>query len=512
MSFDFTRKEDRAEFVKLVKGHENEQRKQRSQRQCRIYQGHLDQYVYEKLRQWFKPRTVKQIPRVSYINIAERVIKDCATIYKRDPVRTFLNASDDLAEDLRMLYKRMFINQRMRVSNQYYKLQDQNHIQPVLVNGEIELRVYKQHLLDAVENEMNPEKADAYSISAFDDDNFLYDPFNVTPTSRIGVSESFRTNTSNRINERIADQDDDKALKERYVVWTPELNFIMNGKGEVISEDDSNPLGEIPIIDISAYKDFKYFIETNFSTTEFSVMYNAMMSSHMHVLKYNGFAQAVIKGPPGMFEDEIEIGVDNALYLPTDPNNPTEVDYSFVSPSADINGSLESMKMNLSNFLSSRGIDSNIISGTPSATAYGSATERLIANMEKFEQTQDDFSLYERVEQRLFSVIKNMINTYQDSGLLNPAYRIGKIPDDVEISVEFARPQLLETDQERIEKLRNKQELGIASRIDAIMEYYDVSRDEAEEMAVRIDMEEGMLSGQTNPIEGAQPFGDESDS
>jgi hypothetical protein len=111
----------------------------------------------------------------------------------------------------------------------------------------------------------------------------------------------------------------------------------------------------------------------------------------------------------------------------------------------------------------------------------------MLAMIDRFEATKDDFDLYERVEEDFFEIIKAWINNTPDQ--LNEEFRVF-IPEDAKISVKFAEPQMVQTRQEKVNYWQERIDIGLATRTDAIMEIEGLTRIQAQDRIKDIDDEE----------------------
>jgi hypothetical protein len=99
-------------------------------------------------------------------------------------------------------------------------------------NGKLELRVLKKHQVDVIPRDDNPEMAEAYIVSSFEKDLSFYQAYTPETSNNEPFSNSMR---GDGINQRIADQDDYRR-KMRFLVWTEDMNFVMDGNGKIIGE------------------------------------------------------------------------------------------------------------------------------------------------------------------------------------------------------------------------------------------------------------------------------------
>lgn len=469
----------RTQIIEEIGTDENKRRKNISVSEFEIYQDDLMKYVKSYLRGLYSDETLKEMPIIASVNLAKRTINQEASIYKTPPKRTFVGLTDEQVRVVTQVYQDLQLDKKMLKSNQYFKLQKQTHIQILPFQGKLMARVLLNHHLDVVPSPLNPEFADAYIVNGYD------------------KSQNLDVQTgSDGSNQAIAEQDDYKASLNRFALWSEQFNFIMDGKGNIISgQNVSNDLGLMPFIEVAPDKDFEYWIKGGQAITDFTIQYNGALTDLAHVVRMQGFAQAWLKGPENLIPQNVQIGPNFILKLPIDPNNPTPTDFGFASPNSDIAGSISFIELLLSNFLTSRGLDPKLISGKGEAQAYSSGIERLLSMFEKFDASRTDLSTYETVEKRIFKVVAQYLNKFSGS-ILN--YSIAPIPESADVVVEFQKPEMVQTEQDKLDNIARKKELGLMSDTDAIMEFYGLSREQAEIKKNEIDNDMGLNQGNDN--------------
>jgi hypothetical protein len=458
---------ERIKVLESIKSRENIRRKEESFADFEIFNDNIYPFVYDEIKKQTSKETADSMPIVASINIGKRIVKSEATIYNTDPVRTFdSNKSNDIA--LNAIYSDGAFNSKLQKENEYFKYRNQGFLQVVPKDKKLTLRVLLSHHIDVIPQFNNPEKAYAYIISAFDKSSVLQ---------------------SDQVNLTIADADDYKASLERYVVWTEEYNFIMNGKGETVGEVLPNPIKKLPFVDVSKEKDFEFFVRTGMNLSEFTVLYNTIWSDDLYITRMQGFSQAVFFGNVDMMPREYKIGTGRAIVLPSDPKNPdNKLDFKFVTPTPDLAGARESRQALLANFLTSRGISPKTISAAlDSNESYTSGFERLLAMIDKFEATKEDFDLFKWVEFELADIVKKYAYYFSnDSELLDPKYWVTQSVLASEFSVKFHEPEMVQTLAEKIENLKSKIDLGISDKVLALMELENLTEEQAEEKISKI--------------------------
>lgn len=464
-----------------INSEENKQRKAKSQKEFDVFKGILNKYVVEYLKQQFSHTTVKEMPIISSINLAKRVVVNEASVYKNEPTRMFLNVSDSQAEELQGLYSDMNVDAKMAKLNTIYKLQQQGLLQVIPKDGKMMMRCFYAHQYDVIPNDVDPEIADGYIISVFDKQNYNDSMADVQSVKQKPLMGNVYRDT---INQSIADQDDYKASLERYVVWTKDLNFIMNGKGEILSENIVSPLAEyqmMPFIDVAMDKDFEYFVRGNDGVVDFTIQYNGALSDLANVVKMQGWGQAYIKGDKDLMPEALVVGINHVLRLPIDPNSKVDTEFGFVTPNANIDGSIRYVEMLIANFLSSKGLDVSMIATNSGAKqSFSSGVERLLSQIEKFEASKSDFALFKYVEQKLFNLLKVWSRVVDSSVMMD-------IPENANLVVKYFEPTMIQSVTEKTDLLIKQVESGLLSRTEALMELHGVDKDTAIQMIQEMD-------------------------
>lgn len=499
---DLLNPEIRKGIVDEINGDENKQRKLLSFKQSNMQGDRFYQYVYEWLENKYQ-NSVKDMSVIANVNLQRRISRQEASIYTRRPKRTFSNLNDSQEEVIKAIYKDGKFDTKLKRSNENYKYQQQSCLQITPVGGKLELRVLKPHHYDVVPDPKNPEKALAYVLSNFDYSD--YDKLNrAEETASTSQGNIYRDKT----NQKIGDWDDSKS-KQYFYVWTNKYHFAIDEKGNFVDKITHEPLNEIteddiisplaeygvmPFIDIAEEKEFEFWVRPANSLFDATVIYNSILSNENKVVEMQGHAQAFYKGSAEHMPENLQVGPTTIIHIPVDPNNPTDSEFGFVSPNADLQSIRDFRESYLNAFLSSRGIETSTISGSPDSSDATSGVDRLLKMIERFEASEEDMDIYKMVESRLYNVIVAWVKTLTGARdingepLLNDEYIVA-LPEDTKAMVEFSRPQSVKSDSEVMDMIERKMALGLMNRVDALMELEGIERDEAIKRATEIDME-----------------------
>lgn len=482
-SIDITNPLIRAQVLQEIESTENEERKEKSLRDYEIYSDRLKPWVEDYLRGFYSTESISEMPIVASVNIAKRIVTKEAAIYSTAPKRTFLNVSDQQHEMLEKIYADLELDAVLLRANQFYKLENgQTHLYIFPSKGRLKARALMSHQLDVVPAIDDPETGDVYLISGFD-------------RSSMNIKlEDFEDGQ----NQLIADIDDYKSTLKAKAVWSDFFNFVMDEEGNIVSADVKNELGITPIVDISTPKSGEYWVRSGSALTDFTVQFNAQMTDLSHIVRMQGFGQAWFKGPENLIPKNIKIGPNFVLKLAIDPNNPVETDFGFANANPDIEGSIRQLEVMLSSFLTSRGLDPKIVNGQGQADKFQSGFDRLLAMVEMFEPAKQDFSVFEAAEKRIFKIICAYLNVYGGTAIL-PEYGTQPFSAQADISVKFHEPQLIMSEQDRLQIIRDKLELGLMSKAESIAYDRGISVEEAKKVMAEIALDEVMSVGtQTN--------------
>ena len=474
--------EFRAQIIEETLSEENNERKEKSLEDTDVYTGQIHDYVLKRFEdKGYTESTLCSIPIVSTINVSKKVVDNQAGVYKQAPKRTYSEVTEEQLQVIEEVYTDAWVDAKMLGSNRLFKLQQQTHILIEPVDGMVKLKNLKQHSIDVLPHYLDPEKPLAYIISSYDKSlSDLYD----------------QSERSDGFNQKIADRDDYKKESMRFIWWSDNYHFVTNGHGVILGKDDdnqdiANPIGIIPIVEISEDKDHEYFIQDRNLSTQFTVDYNEALSNNGHIVHMQGFAQAYIKAPQDLMPESLTIGPTKILKLITDPNaDQNQVDFGFATPGSDLAGAKEYTDSLLAQFLSSIGLDPSAITSSSGQKLYSSGTERLLALIENFDATRTDFSRYEYAEKKMFKVIARWMNALRDTDMLNDKYKTSEISDNASVSVEFKRPEQITSDAEKLDVLEREKDLGIVDRVKIVEKYKNMTKEEAEEYLDGLETED----------------------
>ena len=492
--------ESRTKLIGNINSENNKARKQWSFRQFEVAGGRIQQFVKESLEGQLYKDSVREMPLVSSINVQSAVTNKKATIYKKPPSRRYTETNDEQEETLNLIYKDMKADAKLNQSNKGFVYQDQSIGMVIPKNGKLIMRVFKMHQIDAIASDTDPETSEGFIISAFD--RTMYEQLDTDRKEKdtaTGVTgRSVRSTSNQDLDLEIAEKYQFQKYVEKYIVWTKELNFMMNGLGEVIDPetgvtdigiDITSPLATeniMPFFETHRDKDFEYFVRPSNALTDFTIQFNERLSDLANVQKLNGYAVGILKSPTDVKPNNLVIGGAQLIHLPTDDPDKI-VDFTFASPQSNIAEISEANDKFLNYFVTSEGLSGDVVNSTGEGERATSGIDRFIQSIQKTEANVDDYEMYKCAENDIYEIVKAWLRVLNGSDQLNKKYQVGNINPESELEIEFHKPEMIQTETEIIANIEKKVDLGLMSKKQAIMQIHNIKdEDKAQEVLDKI--------------------------
>lgn len=483
---DLTTIEGRSELIKVVTSKHNQRRKDEAKSKYEIFKGKIETYVRQELaRIYHSKEKVKNMPVVSSMNFAKRIIDEKARLYNNPPERSYVDLTD--SEAVENIYEDLNLDTVLLSAHKLLELQGQVLIQIIPKNGVITTKTLKKHQFDLIGKPDDPTVIEKVVITSFDRNKYNL-------LKAMGSTPGTKSLTPQEIKRKCF----------VFTVWTTELNFKMDGDGELLTapEDIGSPVpGVLPFIDIYKEKDFDVYADHHESLTEFTVKYAAQLSIQSDIVKFQGFAQPYYKGPAELIQNGLELGQDKVLLLPTDDlEGGSSVEFGFESPNTDLQGVYEHAKMLLDNFLQAENIDKATFA--QGVMKHNSAADRMLSMIQDYEKSRSVMPIFKRVESQIFKVVAAWHNALRDTDLLSDEYVGPAISDSAYINTEFRKPEMLMTEVELTDLMCSQEAKGYTDRVGAIMRIKGMTETEAvqflENINTRSPQEEPIIQEEEN--------------
>ena len=494
---DFLSQDFRKMVISEILGDENEKRKKEHLKRFEVMSDRQKPFVIDKLKDEFGEKAVEEMRLVTSINLTKRIVNEKASIYSEEPERLFQNLNESEKTIINDQYEAARVNVKMKKANKVYCLHDQGAIMvtPNMAKQIVDMRILRPHQYDVIPVPGAPDTAAAYIISVFDKERLIQD--------------------SDNVDQKIADDEDYKKSLMRFIWWTDDLNFMTNGKGELIMSTDEdgfevgifpNPIGRLPFVDIAGEKEFEFWIRQGGNIVDFNIDYSATWSDTMTISKLQGYAQAVLVGDMEQIPENIRTGPLHLLRLPASSTTEVPTKFEFVNPNPDLEASLNAQERMLNNFLTSEGLDVDIITSSPTGgQRFSSALERMLAQIDKFKATKDDFDLFKSAEMEVFNLFRDWNNVLQDVEFLREDLKRGKINEKSFLEINFKKPETVETKKEKEDSIINRFEKGFMTKIEAIAEMRGIEEKEAEKIEEQIRAEKDANAKRMRDIMNQNP-------
>ena len=476
----------RLAIIKEIQSNANRARKDEAYKRHQCYKDHTDRYVMGQLLKQFDASTVKEMSyAMSNLGIVRKVNDKLARVYKYGVSR---EAVDDEAatEAIQLAVKKCPIDECFKKTNRFLKLQ-KNCVQYIVpknydLEGEtktIKPMVLPPYLYDAVMLEDDEQRAIAYVLSD-------YEPLEL-PEKLLGTgAQMMATETPNVHGKNVIEipvyqsgdspisHDDDKRT---YVFWSDSFHFTCDSKGNIVSEGEiENPIGKMPIVNYAEDQDGDFYAQGGKDLVDGSVLVNSMITNINHIAITQGYGQIVMSGKD--LPSSLKVGPNKVVKLSYMEGEPKpEFSFATANPPLDQLRALVEMYVALlltTNNLSTSGVSTQL-NGT---STFPSGIAMMIDKAESMEDVEDQRQIFVDNEPKFWDIFASWHRVLKSQGVLCEELATVDFPEDMEISVQWGRPKAIETDKERLEVLKLKQEMGLISKLDMLRSEYPNLSDE----------------------------------
>lgn len=483
---DLTNPGFRKSIIAEIESPENKARKAEHEKRFQVYNDHQRNYVLEMLQNEFSPQTVREMRTCTSVNLTRRIVDEMASIYKRKPERDLSEMTEDQELGVELLYQAAKVDTYLKRANQKFKLHDQCALQVIPKGGKLCVRLLAPHQYDVIPMSDDPEAPFAYVVSSYDK--------TMLQSANEGVTDiqgnyygSKNQPQEGKGSKQIAEEQNAKPPR-RYVVWTAEMNMVMNENGDII-EAAPNPIERLPFIDVSDEKDFQFWIERGSGIVEFNLDFSVVLSDTCNTNRLQSYSQPVIVAES--LPQSVTVGPQHILFLPLDPTRPdVKPSFEFANPNPDMKASLELQDKLISYFLTSRGISPKTISGNAEGDKFTSGVERLLAMIERFEASQGDVDVFTEIEDRLYELFRAWYSVTVGTSMLDEKYNFGTWPEESEVTVKFMGPEVVQTESDKEDSVIKRLDAGLISKVEAVMEIRNCDEETASKIVAEMDAPE----------------------
>lgn len=465
----------RKQIIDEILGSENMARKREAYKRYLCYKDGTKQFVIEQLLKQFDQSTVDEMQYcVSNISFIRKIIDKLARVYNHGVTRE-IEGNEEAEIKIESLESELDFNTAIRTANKFLKLQKNLafYIKPCPVTSidgsvkyTIKLEPMNPYLYDVVEDYYDRTKPIAYVLSDFEYSPIQYTTLDAATAGRANTNLKAVNPNANGKDETIADSPEDAKTSE-IIWWSDNLHFTTNNKGEIISGDTINPIGEMPIENFAIEQDGQFWARGGNDLIDGGILINSILTHNQHVGITQGYGQFWMKGKN--LPRNIKVGATKAILMEYQEGEPEPaMGFATASPQLDsLRGLVESYIALLltTNNLSTSSVSSSLQGGTtaPSGIAM------IIDKAESMEDVNDQRQIFIDKEPSIWRKINKWLNVYGTNlvdGLVG-----NELPDNFEetFSLNFKDAPVILSESEKLNNLKIRKELGLDTMIDLIM-------------------------------------------
>lgn len=397
------------------------------------------------------------------------------------------------------------LNAAMKKANRYYRTFKNTlvYVKPVLCDDdkfEIKVDALPPFHYDAVENHNNPEKAVAIIISDY------------VPRRKglftIGDAATANRGKIREVNDRgdvlvqsytptgITGPADGSADDRRqFIWWTDSFHFTTNSKGTIIpqgnDDDGSNPIGQMPFVDISAEKDDHYFAEGGSDLIDTGVSINIGLTNIKHIGVSQGFGQLYMTGKD--LPKSVKVGPNHCIQLQQVESDDPVPTIGYLASNPPLGELKDILEMEVALMLTTNNLSvSTVALGINKGKDFASGIALLIDRSESVEDIGEQAQVFIKKEPLVWKVIQAWVDAYQAAGqLTEEASQNLKLPKNAEtVQLKFPDAQPVMAEMDRLLLIEKRAELALNTRAELMMrDDPSLTQAEAEDKIKVIDAE-----------------------
>jgi len=467
----------RQQIIEEIKSPENQERKREAYRRYLVYKDKTKDFVVEQLLNQFDNDTVKEMSYcLANISIVRKVIDKLARVYSNG-VNRELNGIEQAEENLEQLSKLLKFDTEIKKTNKFLKLQKNVafYVKPCPVsNAEgsvkytVKLEPLNPYLYDVVEDFHDRTKPMAFVLSDFKYEQRTRVAVGDLALAGRSAKDPLSAFNSNKKDDKIADDPADQETGE-IVWWTNAYHFTTNMKGEIISQDTVNPIGEMPLINFALDQDGSFWAQGGDDLVDGGIFINSIMTHNQHVGIAQGYGQFWMKGKN--LPRNIKVGANKMILMEYDSTageSAPELGFATASPQID------SLRALVEQYIALLLTTNNLSTSSVSASLNGNTTSpsgiaMIIDKSESMEDVKDQRQIFIDNEPQIWRVINKWLMIYRES--LTDELKPLQLPEGFEqdLTLNFIEPQVIMSESEKLQNLKIRKELGIDSMLDLIM-------------------------------------------
>ena len=457
-------------IIEEIEGQGEVDRRAKTKRRHDIYKDGGKAFLIEKILREFGQDALSEM-RITPINLLKKIVDKRAAIYKRPPVRKTAEPKD---QALVSFYEQeLNINNVMAKANRYMALASNTviYVRPK-ETGMVDACVVPAYQYSIVPNEKDQTKVEAYIFSSFAKKDQVI-PLDA-PVPGTGVQGFSEQRTSKSGNDLVASQE--RSLEDgasHYIFWTPENHVTTDHRGntfmnpEMGEEQFLNPIGVNPVINVARDRDNEAWATQGEDMVDLAIALQMGWTDVMTIAKHQGFSILTITSEEE--PKQIAIGVNKAVWLKINNTGGPQSTIGYVQGNSQLDAYKSLLQELLALLLTTNNLEPTAIGGNAQARNFTSGFHALIAMADSLEAVEADKPIMRQAEIETWDVIAKWHNWMFDAGLLNEKARaFGKFSPDFTIDVMFSDIKPLESEEDRINRVKQLMDMGLITKRDAI--------------------------------------------
>lgn len=395
------------------------------------------------------------ILQLQYMNITKQVIDKISIIYNGSVKRELVKDDDgEVPEDQIKLWdflqKKMKYDNVMRTNNCFVNLLGTTLVRPYIsqVNNCLKLDIMTPDLFDVVPVLNDPTAALAVIYARRNDDDYLmgFDIF--------------------------------ERAYQYFYYWDKDVFRIFTIDGNILpmsnNEENVNPYGILPFQKFySEVETEGFYVDGGYELINAQENINIKLTELNTLIRMQCFSQPVIKGNLG--HGDVVLSPTKPLVIPLGARDESQPDFSFVTPSPNINSILDEIRAEVERIAQTYGLSMNDfkLEGSPSS---GVALKLQNKHLDDRRQLEKPF--YEANEEELFEKIKAVWN-YECKFIDDSPFKNKQFDDNIHLKVEIGEPIYDEDPQQLRDSLEWELGQKLITPVMAAMKLYNITEQEA---------------------------------
>lgn len=496
---DVLSEEFRKKVIEEINSPGNKSRKREMLKRQEVYRDNVIKWVMEALNSLnLRPETLQMMKNhAANISIAKKIVNKKARCYRGTIQRQATGGDgkpdDEASGQISLLAQMLQTNQQMQKADRFCVLQKNAlpWIFPEMMpNGKWRLKsvTLTSSQYDVIENGRDPEKPAAVILS-----DYIDDQSNLMATPGGGWRSIDQASVRT---DETAIGDGPQSYKSKasncFIWWTDTYHFTTNEKGQIMNSlspiDLKNPIGMIPGAPVAEDQDGSYWAAGGEDLIDGSVLVNVMLTDILSIMYLQGFGQLVLAGPN--IPEQYQVGPNVALVMSTREGAEKPEAY-LLQHNPPIDGWLRMIEQYVAMLLSTNDLSPSAIAIKLDAVNFPSGIAMLIEKSEAQGSVEDRRHNFSEAERRYWEIVRRWLEVYE--GLLDQQFEaVGQLPDDLDVSVRYSDAKEVTTEKERLEVMKLRKDLGLATQLDLVqMDNPSMTKEEAEAKLLELKAELG---------------------